>query len=147
MIASPGARRHSRRAVIVTAVVALAIGTAAGWFLNSWAMSGKVSIDGGTFYSESVSISLPPQGQNSTSPASFPFHSYNFTLMLGEWYSPGGGHLYGTVHEPNGTSVPFILGGPPSASSLSGWITYIGPQGVFGVQWNDGASVNLLVAT
>lgn len=133
--------------MILAAVVALVIGIVAGWYLSSWAMSGKVNLDGKTFYSESVSISLPPQGENSTSPASFLFHAYSFTLMLGEWYSPGGGHLYGAVQEPNGTTVPFILGGPPSASTTSGWTTYIEPQGAFGVQWNDGASVNLLVAT
>lgn len=64
-------RTYSRVTLLIAVAMAVVTGLVAGWFLSSWTMSGKVNIDGRAYYSETVAVQLPSQGQNSTAPMSY----------------------------------------------------------------------------
>jgi hypothetical protein len=141
------ASTKSIRAVFVTAVVvAIASGAVLGWVLNSWATSGQRTINGVIYNSDSVALSVPAPGDNSSAAASYYFDGYNFTLWLYDWYSPAGGRIGGLVTAPNGTLVSFQMGGPPLIA-FSGWYTFVGPGESFAISWDHGYTAILLVET
>lgn len=142
-------RRPQRQRTVLTAVVVglvtAVIGFLSGWYVSENVHQGTVTLDGQTYYSESVPLTLPPSGENSTLPTSFSFHFFTFSLWIADWYAPAGGRLLGVVGSPNGSTEPFFLSTTPSPQSVSGWLIYVEPGGMYGVEWNGSNGAVLLV--
>lgn len=101
--------------------------------------------NGQPFCAETVTLPIPAQGQDSAPSTPFIFHSYNFTLELGDWLSSAGVRLYGAVTEPNGTLDMFATGEPLLLSAASGWITYLAPDLSYGVKWHWSVSDTVIL--
>ena len=105
----------------------------------------KFVIGGVTYRNESVSLSLPncSNSTNATSaPDSVQFQSVTFVVSVVYWCSPGGGVLRGSGMESNGTTYKFSISGAPASTT---WATWVSPDQAFGIEWNRGADVQLLV--
>ena len=129
------------------AIVAAGMGLVGGYYLSRATSASTVQLDGQTYYETKVSLTPPPPGVNSTSPVSFEFNSYNFTVELQSWYTSAGGKLFGVVIQPNQSATPIFLGGPPSSSAVGGWEALVAAGQGFAVIWNYAFSLELLVQT
>lgn len=138
--------QHPLPVLILVALVAAVSGLVGGYYLSQQP-GGTIMINGQPFYSEQVNLPPPPVGSNLSSQASFLFHAFNFTVELQGYYSPAGGRVVGAVSQPNGTTIPFVMYGPPSTTVVGGWVAFVSPGGQFAVEWNLAFSFVLLVHT
>jgi hypothetical protein len=133
--------RSSETLISTTIGLALAIllvGIATNGFL--------LQAPAGVYAQQAVAVPLPGNCSSpytNGSPAMYLFHGVTFRFHVTYWCSPGGGGLVGNGSETSGQTYSFSLSGVPGPSSP----TWYSPDTQFGVIWDRGSIVTLLVRT
>jgi hypothetical protein len=130
--------------VFVASVLVLTVFLSGGHIQQ--ASGGTVTINGVQYSVLSTQVSFPdqcnPPSVNGTTSSDI-FDGVNFSFRVAYACSPGGGELAGSGQETNGTLDSFAIAGIPGPSE---WVSWISPDTHYGVQWNRGTGVELLVA-
>jgi hypothetical protein len=101
-----------------------------------------VSVDGGEYFYDAVSLSLPLCRETGNITSS-EFRGVMFNLRITAWCSSEGGALNGTASESSGLEFVFSI---PGISGPTSYVTWISADRYCGVEWDRNSAAILLVA-
>lgn len=136
------------RLTLVALVAAGAVGVALfGGYLPGlhpdYGPAGIETVDGHSYYYDTIVVPFPPIGSNTTSPEPHSFHNVTFWIWVTDWYSITGGELHGNATLANSSAYPFEFQGSEFGTGAAQ--VYLAPGGSVGAAWNGGVAATLLV--